>query len=455
MRPPTRLTMLACAVLVGCQLVAPGEVEDLFATVDADADGWGAAEDCDDTDPEINPGAQEILLNGKDDDCQGADVPITESVSRAPTSAPLAEVSVLDVDGIPSASLAWASTTCTASDGVSRDGCLGIRSWDPGEGTAATADERLDTTGDPDELVEFSWRTRASANIASIGSLLSRGVGETRAHLLEYDPNANLIRESVIPLSDGPDEASWHHDAHFVTGVTSSVWVACSDAGDITLIDLEGAEAVVMRGEVEATVCGIGTTSDTLLLGTSGDGVLRYTSGAALGSIASTSPIVLEKELWRSGDGAPLREVSANTVAYIDANDGVPGFLLLRLDDRLVVLQTVEKLAEEEGEYFLSETTERDVLPLPASSDAARFIAADLTLTKQPGEADSVAWLCGVTDTGEVHLARMSGGDTWSEPLDLQGETATDCSVDVVADLWLVVAIPTQSGIRVAQGLIQ
>ncbi len=38
------------------------------ATVDADGDGYSDAEDCDDTDPEVNPGAQE-RCNGVDDDC--------------------------------------------------------------------------------------------------------------------------------------------------------------------------------------------------------------------------------------------------------------------------------------------------------------------------------------------------------------------------------------------------
>ena len=43
-----------------------------FTTEDKDHDGYPATEDCNDLDPEINPGMQEILGNGVDDDCNPA-----------------------------------------------------------------------------------------------------------------------------------------------------------------------------------------------------------------------------------------------------------------------------------------------------------------------------------------------------------------------------------------------
>jgi len=67
---PARLLLLM-ATLTGC---APRLGESAESTLDADGDGWTRAEgDCDDADPATWPGAEEVVADGRDQDCNGGD----------------------------------------------------------------------------------------------------------------------------------------------------------------------------------------------------------------------------------------------------------------------------------------------------------------------------------------------------------------------------------------------
>ncbi len=69
-RPGLVLLSLLCC---GCPFIRDAHVEDLE---DWDDDGYVdvlyGGEDCDDTDPSVNPEAEEVYYDGVDQDCDGA-----------------------------------------------------------------------------------------------------------------------------------------------------------------------------------------------------------------------------------------------------------------------------------------------------------------------------------------------------------------------------------------------
>jgi hypothetical protein len=74
---------LAAATLLGLSLGTAGcpVAVALYGVevVDLDEDGYFDGEDCDDSDPDIHPGAEETPDDGVDSDCDGEDNPVDDT----------------------------------------------------------------------------------------------------------------------------------------------------------------------------------------------------------------------------------------------------------------------------------------------------------------------------------------------------------------------------------------
>ena len=113
--------------------------------VDADQDGFNTDTDCDDTDATINPDAVEIVDNGVDEDCSGADLTTAECTATSTTDIPDNDIDD-DCDG-----------TVDEVDIV--DGCdLGDTSCDAdSDGLCDVADQCDGNAIDPDATVANTW----------------------------------------------------------------------------------------------------------------------------------------------------------------------------------------------------------------------------------------------------------------------------------------------------------
>jgi hypothetical protein len=60
---------LVTLLLTGCTWISQGDIEQRRGALDDDQDGYIAGEDCDDSDPTVSPGAEEVWYDGIDSDC--------------------------------------------------------------------------------------------------------------------------------------------------------------------------------------------------------------------------------------------------------------------------------------------------------------------------------------------------------------------------------------------------
>ena len=158
-------TLLAL-LLAGCDA---GKDDTGSVELDADGDGWTVAEgDCNDGDPTVNAGAEEVVADGVDQDCDGGDTCYldedgdgwgsTETVASEDLDCTDAGESTLSTDcddGDPSI---HAGAEEVAADGIDQDCIGGEVCYADGDGdgygtTATVASADLDC-GDPGEAAD-------------------------------------------------------------------------------------------------------------------------------------------------------------------------------------------------------------------------------------------------------------------------------------------------------------
>jgi len=101
---------------------------------DQDGDGYPASEDCDDTDPSINPGAVDIPNDGIDQNCDGEDLVVGDGEVRVTltwTTDDDLDLHVVD----PAGDRLWYGNTTVPSGGeLDRDDNVGVCGADPEPG---------------------------------------------------------------------------------------------------------------------------------------------------------------------------------------------------------------------------------------------------------------------------------------------------------------------------------
>ncbi len=144
--------------------------------IDADGDGYAAepeGDDCDDTDPAVNPGATEIWYDGVDSDCSGG--------------------SDYDADGDGSDAEAWGGSDCDDTDASIQDDC-------PDQGSLlddyrlATGLETVPEIGQ--NLSGIAWNPVTGTHMAVLDSLRT---------LVELDEDMEVLREIAISDIDHRD----------------------------------------------------------------------------------------------------------------------------------------------------------------------------------------------------------------------------------------------------------
>ncbi|MED5374442.1 MAG: putative metal-binding motif-containing protein [Myxococcota bacterium] len=275
------LALLACRNGTDPNTDGPVDTQDtgcpavtLYA--DQDGDGWGSgeavpvcqdtpgyvttAEDCDDTDPSVHPGATDIALDGVDQDCDGAD-------NRDG-----------DGDGDP------VDTDCDDSDPLRSTLFFELCDTGVDEDCDGVVDEDCQyfggiASGTPDHRIEGIWvddwqnKSHAGQGVYSLPDVDGDGVADIAVAGDTYD-------ERFVHLFSGGDVLSrpvTDFDQALLAVSSSQESAGLSDLVFVSLFERDGTQYLLLQADV-CEVFDLSTTSSQVLYW--GDGLFGYGDGS-------------------------------------------------------------------------------------------------------------------------------------------------------------------------------
>ncbi|MFZ5482308.1 MAG: MopE-related protein [Myxococcota bacterium] len=229
--------LLALALLAGCDGDAPtGKRDDTAAVKDEDGDGWGADEDCDESDPEVNPDAVEAC-DGIDNDCDDG---IDENLIQSwwPDA---------DDDGYGSAASSQEACTAPVGHVTNADDCDDTSPDVNPDGVEICDGEDQDCDGDVDEGVLLTVYVDADGDGYGDDALATEACAVEAGWSLTSD-DCDDTRADVHPSaqeSDCTDPVDYNCDGS--TGYADADgdgFAACEDCDDLDLSENPEADEI-------------------------------------------------------------------------------------------------------------------------------------------------------------------------------------------------------------------
>lgn len=246
---------------------------------DADGDGWRANDDCDDGNPQVNPGHFEVVGNGIDDDCDPASSdagsPPRPDFTSTPSSAVVGEA------------VAFTDTSTDA------DGDLVAWAWDFGDGSSAAVQHPSHTYATPGTYTVSLTVTDAQGDTATATRTLRAGTRPLASFSVLPDPPVAGEEARFTDTSTDPDGTVASRRWDFGDGTTSiesepAHVYAAPGAYTVTLIVTDDTG---LAGETSRDLAVPGRPTADFGVG-GGMNVARLTDGATVvsaSSVASTN----------------------------------------------------------------------------------------------------------------------------------------------------------------------